>query len=290
MRGPYILDVKHLKNFLKKMIQTGLYLYTYNMEVVPMEKQYYIYMTTNNINGKKYIGQHKGYINDSYLGSGLHIVRAIEKYGKENFTKQILEICNAENIDEREYYWIKYYNAVQDEHFYNKMDGGQGGDGWRACNKWMKEHPEEAQQIYKKNNETLQKWQKKHPKQNEENIKKMLQVSHKYYHDHPEEVVRVMQLVNKGKEKWQKEHPEEYAAQIDQWRKAGSEANSKQIICLTTNKIFPSISEAARYYNTHQTNISKVLAGQRKSAGKHPLTGEKLFWAYYNQEEEKLDV
>lgn len=54
---------------------------------------YYIYMTTNLINGKKYIGQHKGKVNDSYLGSGTTITKAIQKYGKENFKKDILCMC-----------------------------------------------------------------------------------------------------------------------------------------------------------------------------------------------------
>lgn len=52
----------------------------------------YIYMTTNLINGKKYIGKHKGELNDSYLGSGTLLLRAIKKYGKENFKKEILYI------------------------------------------------------------------------------------------------------------------------------------------------------------------------------------------------------
>jgi len=50
------------------------------------------YITTNKINGKKYIGSHSttDVINDKYLGSGLYLLRAIKKYGKENFTKDVL--------------------------------------------------------------------------------------------------------------------------------------------------------------------------------------------------------
>ena len=88
-------------------------------------KQYYIYLTTNLINGKKYIGQHYGKLEDSYIGSGNSLKKAIEKYGKENFKKEILEICedyNALNIAEKK--WIQQYNAVQDDNFYNIAEGG----------------------------------------------------------------------------------------------------------------------------------------------------------------------
>ena len=52
-----------------------------------------IYLTTNLVNGKKYIGLDMNNDNN-YFGSGVYIKRAIKKYGKENFTKQILETCN----------------------------------------------------------------------------------------------------------------------------------------------------------------------------------------------------
>ena len=44
-------------------------------------KYYYIYLITNKINGKQYIGQHYGELEDSYFGSGVLITKAIEKYG-----------------------------------------------------------------------------------------------------------------------------------------------------------------------------------------------------------------
>ena len=51
-------------------------------------------MTTNLINNKKYIGMHYGSEDDDYLGSGKLLTRAIKKYGKENFKREILEFVD----------------------------------------------------------------------------------------------------------------------------------------------------------------------------------------------------
>lgn len=98
----------------------------------------YIYITTNLINGKKYIGQHKCSKFDftTYKGSGKILQQAFNKYGKENFECQLLEeknnvptICETqEELNESEKYYIKYYNAVSSKQFYNILLGGQGGD------------------------------------------------------------------------------------------------------------------------------------------------------------------
>jgi hypothetical protein len=55
----------------------------------------FVYLTTNLLNGKQYVGSHEGYENDSYLGSGTYISRAVKKYGKENFKREILEVCDS---------------------------------------------------------------------------------------------------------------------------------------------------------------------------------------------------
>lgn len=92
----------------------------------------FVYITTNHVNGKQYIGQRK-YDKQGkwkeYLGSGIILSRAIEKYGLKNFSKEIIEECKTKKIlNDREIYWINYYNAVESDNFYNIASGGDGGN------------------------------------------------------------------------------------------------------------------------------------------------------------------
>jgi group I intron endonuclease len=85
-----------------------------------------IYKTTNLINGKFYVGKDVRNLN-CYLGSGKLLKRAIKKYGKNNFVKEILEICNnLTDLEEREKFWIKELDSINNG--YNLTEGGTGGD------------------------------------------------------------------------------------------------------------------------------------------------------------------
>ena len=87
-----------------------------------------IYKVVNKINGKWYIGKDAGN-NAYYLGSGKILKNAINKYGKENFEKIILEHCTDKtHLSEREKYWITETNAPSDPMSYNLASGGEGGD------------------------------------------------------------------------------------------------------------------------------------------------------------------
>lgn len=250
---------------------------------------YYIYLTTNLVNGKQYIGYHKGLKTDNYFGSGTTILKAIKKYGKQSFKKEILHECETlEEAWELERYYIKKYNAVENDNFYNNQEGGCNADGWTACHRWWTQHPDER----KKQNELLQaqskKWREKNPEKfREQIIEPLIQRAKKYWADHPEEREKVMQKLQEARIKMWEENPEWHQQQVDAWRKAGSDANSIPVICLTTGEVFPSQCEASRHYNVPQTNISKVLAGERHSAGKHPITGEKLYWDFYQKDLDK---
>jgi hypothetical protein len=93
-----------------------------------MQIYHTIYQTTNLINGKTYIGKHSTTnLNDNYLGSGLNINRAIKKYGKENFKKEILLILQTE---QSAFLWedlIVDHNFTNNPFTYNLKGGGRGG-------------------------------------------------------------------------------------------------------------------------------------------------------------------
>ena len=64
--------------------------------------------------------------NDDYLGSGTALKSSIKKYGRENFTKEILKIC--ENRRELEQFEKLYVDQNLDNpKCYNLKEGGQGG-------------------------------------------------------------------------------------------------------------------------------------------------------------------
>ena len=84
----------------------------------------FIYVTTNLINGKKYIGKHTTF-GDDYLGSGTILKKAIGKYGKENFVrKDIAFAYDHEQLCDLEKYYIDKFKAVTDPNFYNCLPGG----------------------------------------------------------------------------------------------------------------------------------------------------------------------
>lgn len=95
-----------------------------------MDQQVYytIYQITNKINGKIYVGKHITHNPyDDYYGSGVVIQRAIEKYGKENFAKDVLFIFDNQVEMERKEREIVDEDFIRREDTYNLVLGGHGG-------------------------------------------------------------------------------------------------------------------------------------------------------------------
>lgn len=94
-----------------------------------------IYIITNNINSKVYIGQTIQTLENRWKAHcrnkcsrnemNMHIKRAILKYGKQNFSITELERCKVTELDEKEIYYIKLYNSYIEG--YNSTKGGKSG-------------------------------------------------------------------------------------------------------------------------------------------------------------------
>lgn len=100
---------------------------------------YVIYRFKNKINGKVYIGQttkslrkrviqHMTNSRPTTKSHKSYFHRALYKYGIENFSLDVVERCNTkEELDEREIYWIAYYNSTNKNFGYNIEIGGRNG-------------------------------------------------------------------------------------------------------------------------------------------------------------------
>lgn len=92
-----------------------------------MEYKYYVYKITNIMNHKIYIGCHKTKnLDDGYMGSGIALRKAYEKYGIENFKKEIISFHeNSKAMFEAERN-IVTREFIQEDN-YNLAPGGCGG-------------------------------------------------------------------------------------------------------------------------------------------------------------------
>lgn len=92
-----------------------------------------IYLISNDVNDKVYVGQTTQTLNKRFNGHccysksdrgvNMYIKRAIRKYGRDSFHITLIEECPISLLDERERYWISFYDSYNNG--YNLTKGGQ---------------------------------------------------------------------------------------------------------------------------------------------------------------------
>ena len=108
----------------------------------------YIYKIINKVNNKVYIGQTSKTIEERFAVHLRHAANKVNRYlydamnhyGYENFIVEQLEVCKKSLLDEREIYWINFYNSNNPDYGYNMTIGGGGGDTFSSL-------PEDRKQI-----------------------------------------------------------------------------------------------------------------------------------------------
>ena len=89
----------------------------------------FVYEWTNKLDGMRYLGSHKGTIDDGYIGSGKRFGNAVNKYGIENFERTIVEyIEKEEDILIREQHYLDTIGCAKSPLYYNIALNAGGGD------------------------------------------------------------------------------------------------------------------------------------------------------------------
>jgi len=119
------------------------------------KKYHFIYKTTNEVNGKFYVGMHStDDLDDGYIGSGKYLWNSIRKYGRENFRIEILESFESRGELKKREEELVNEDMLKDPLCMNLRKGGEGGllsyehglklsRAGAAKIKWLKENDKE---------------------------------------------------------------------------------------------------------------------------------------------------
>lgn len=236
----------------------------------------FIYITTNLINGKRYIGQRKFSRKwQSYLGSGKIIKQALSKYGRENFYRDIVDIgYTSEELNNLEIEWINNYKAYESDDFYNIADGGKSGNAFAGKT--------EDEMLIIKNK--IRMGNKGNEMSDECKLKISKELKGKYtgtlnwnYGKKLSKDIKLKISNSVTGEKngfYGKSHSLETKSKI-------SKVHSIKIICLTTKKVFNSAEQASQYYKCDRADITKCCRKKKKYCGKD--NSKRLVWMYYDE-------
>lgn len=214
----------------------------------------YIYITTNLINGKKYIGKKESSVFiPEYLGSGKLIKRAIKKYGKENFIVEILQWCKTvDELNQAERYHIKLNNAQQDPMYYNISEGGDWGDISQGLT--AEQYKRWGDKIREHHTGTTH---------SEETKRKISESRKKFFQEkgYSKETIKKMRINNTGES-----NPNYGKKQTEYHRQRVIEAHGKSVVVILPNKTqltFITITECKKYmkenYNVSEFLVKRLL-------------------------------
>lgn len=239
---------------------------------------------------------------------------AIRKYGWENFEHEILLKIECEDeeelwfwLDEWECYYIEKYDSFYNG--YNSTLGGKGVRGYRHSDdmkKYLgdiirgdknyfhthifkgsdnhfygKHHTDETKKHLSDVNKGKTMSYETRLKMSESQKGKKAGDKHPLYGKCGESSPNYGRVNTDESKKRISESRKEYFKQNGtEMLKGGNNPNAKRVICLETGEVFDCIKDAKKAYGN--IDITGCCNGKQKSAGKHPITKQKLHWMYYN--------
>lgn len=219
-----------------------------------------IYKIVNLVNGKLYIEQSVN-IKKRFMDhrtpraqkKHLTISRAIKKYGRDNFSCEVIEECVEEQLNEREIYWISTLKPA-----YNRTPGGIGAKGHHVS--------EEAKAILSIKGK--EQW-KNEPEAVKHRIIKHQLIGPLKGHPVSKKTRALIRNANLGKK--QSLATIKKRSESQKQSMLGNKNGSKKVCQFTLDgeyvKTHPSVKEAAKALGIHNTMITHVLRGQRNKTG-----------------------
>lgn len=230
-----------------------------------------IYLAKNIKNSKVYIGktmftldkrrqEHKNCaFNIGGRDSNTYFYNAIRKYGWDNFVWRVLDIGIPEELSYLEQLYIEMFGSSFEALGYNTTEGGDGVIlNERGRLKIKQSHLNRSKEVYEK----IAK--KNRGKKRTEESKKRMRDSHlgrKLTEEHRKNISKA----NKGKH--HHIYSDESKKKMSDSHKGKPALNKKKVLCVETNEIFNSLTEAGKAKGINYKNISSVCTGRWETSG-----------------------
>lgn len=248
-----------------------------------------IYCIENILNNKRYIGlsrdikrrwsEHKAELN-SHTHRNQYLQSSWDKYGKANFKFYIIELCDEELLTERECYYIKLYKTLSHENGYNLTVGGENTSIGKLVIS-LKEGTiynfvHEAANKEGVASITMTTWcRQKHNYMFLDEYNSLSQEEKEYWSNFDwEEADHEKLSAAHSRENLSDETRKKLSASLS----GKNNPRALKVYCPQLDEVFDYIKCATNKYGVNSGSISSCIKGKLKSAGKHPITGEKLTW------------
>ena len=218
-----------------------------------------IYCIQNIVTNKKYIGQSNNIYyrwrkHKSELNRNVHVNTYLQnswnKYGQENFKFYIVEKCALELLDEKEIYYVEYYNTLDDRFGYNLKTGGQN------CNTQI------TDEVKKKLSESVK------ASYDNTDLRKRRSDTTKQYWSNPENKKRI---IGENNVMFGRKHTEESKKKMSEVKKSNHNEpynkNHTKVFCEELNKEFKDAALASKELHLDSSGILKACRGEYHTCG-----------------------
>ena len=252
-----------------------------------------IYKIENTVNRKLYIGQsvdikkrwieHRNELNKG-IHRNRHLQGAWNKYGEGVFAFDVIELCDEQYLNKLEMSYIAYYNSCDEDYGYNLTIGGDGVRGRVITD----EYRQKLRQANSGKNNPM--FGKHHTEETKNKISKAKIgeqnamygkrgiLSPNYGIKRTDEFKKRQSEINKGKRLSNETLLKQKNAKSGQ-----NNPRSRAVYCIELDEYFWGAQDVKNKYGISNDGVSNCCRGKQETAGKHPITGEKLHWVYVDE-------